>query len=143
MPVISFDYAFISDQGEVVNHEQYIAAGEGAAKVLVIRDSRSKSIFAHVVPAKGVDERGFSVDALVDDIKWLGYVRVTLKSDNEPAILKLLTESLRELRIQGLEQASEEHPPEYDPQSNGSAEVAVKLLKGHLRTLRSSLEAQI
>ena len=106
MPVISFDYAFTSDLGEVVNHEQYIAAGEGAAKVLVVRDSRSKSVFAHIVPAKGVDERGFSVDALVDDVKWLGYVRVTLKSDNEPAIVKLLTESLRELRIHGLEQAS-------------------------------------
>ena len=37
----------------------------------------------------------------------------------------------------------EEHSPEYDPQANGSAEVGVRLLKGHLRTLRSSLESQI
>ncbi len=37
MPVISFDYAFISDRGEVKNQEEYIAAGEGAAKVLVMR----------------------------------------------------------------------------------------------------------
>ena len=49
-PVISFDYAFISDRGEVTNHEEYLAAGEGAAKVLVVRDSRSKSVFAHIVP---------------------------------------------------------------------------------------------
>ena len=52
MPVIAFDYCFISDRGEVRNHDEYIAAGEGAAKVLVVRDSRSKSVFAHVVPAK-------------------------------------------------------------------------------------------
>ena len=77
MPVISFDYCFVSDRGEVTNQEEYIAAGEGAAKLLIVRDSRSKTVFAHVVPAKGVDERGFSVDALVEDVKWLGYVTVS------------------------------------------------------------------
>ena len=39
---------------------------------------------------------------------------MTLKSDNEPAILKLLSEALRELRIAGVPQALEEHPSEYD-----------------------------
>jgi len=57
MPVISFDYCFVSDRGEVTNQEEYIAAGEGAAKLLIVRDSRSKTVFSHVVPAKGVDER--------------------------------------------------------------------------------------
>ena len=96
-PVVAFDYCFLSDRGEVISHEGFEAAGEGAVKVLVVRDSRSKSVFAHVVPSKGVDERGFSVDSLVEDVKWLGYASVTLKSDNEPAIVKLLTEALREL----------------------------------------------
>ena len=89
-PVVSFDYAFISDQGEVTSEEMYQQSGEGAAKMLVVRDSRSKAVFAHVVPSKGIDEKGFSVSALVDDVRWLGYVKVTLKSDNEPAIVKLL-----------------------------------------------------
>ena len=142
-PVVSFDYAFLGDEGDIVNQESFEAAGEGAIKILIIRDSKSKSVFAHVVPSKGVDEGGFSVRMLIEDVKWLGYSKVTLKSDNEPAIVKLLSEALRELRIQGLEQTLEEHSPEYDPQANGSAEVAVRLLKGHLRTLRSSLEAQI
>ena len=143
MPVISFDYAFISDRGEVKTLSDFTEAGEAAAKVLVIRDSRSKSVFAHIVPSKGVDEKGFAVKALVDDVKWLGYTRLTLKSDNEPAIVKLLAEALRDLRIQGLEQTLEEHSPEYDPQANGSAEVGVRLLKGHLRTLRSCLESRL
>ena len=86
-PVISFDYAFLSDCGEVTSQESFEAAGEGAIKVLIIRDSRSKSVFAHVVPSKGVDEGGFAVSMLVEDVKWLGYSRVTLKSDNEPAIV--------------------------------------------------------
>ena len=36
----------------------------------------------------------------------------------------------------------EEHSLEYDPHANGSAEVGVKLLKKHLRTLRSNLESE-
>ena len=139
-PVVSFDYCFISDHGEVETDEQFISAGDGAAKVLVVRDSRSKALFAHVVPSKGMDERGFAVDSLVEDVRWLGYSSLTLKSDNEPAVVKLLTEALRELRVQGVAQVLEEHSPEYDPQSNGSAEVGVKLLKGQLRTMKSCLE---
>ena len=37
------------------------AAGEGAAKLLVARDSKSKAVFAWVVPVKGVDSKGFAV----------------------------------------------------------------------------------
>ena len=143
VPVVSFDYCFISDVGEIKTAEEFEAASDGAVKILVARDSRSKSVFAHVVPVKGIDEAGFAVTSIVNDIKWMGYSKVALKSDNEKPIVKLLTEALRELRISGLDQCLEEHPPEYDPQSNGSAEVGVKLLKGHLRTLKSCLEAKI
>ena len=48
-----------------------------------------------------------------------------LKTDNEPAILKLLQESLRDLRIAGVDQVMNENSPEHDPQANGSAEVGV------------------
>ena len=61
----SFDYCFVGDQGEVSCHKEFAAAGEGAAKFAVIRDSRNKAVFAHVVPSKSVDEKGFAVDALV------------------------------------------------------------------------------
>ena len=142
-PVVSFDYAFISDVGEITTETEFDAAGDGAAKVLVVRDGKSKTVFAHVVPMKGIDEKGFAVSSLVEDVKWLGYNKIALKSDNEPAIVKLLAEALRELRIQGLEQCLEEHPPEYDPQANGSAEVGVKLVKGHFRTVKSCLESKI
>ena len=142
-PTISFDYAFLSDGNEIETQEAFEAAGEGAIKLLVVRGSKSKAIFGHVVPQKGLDEKGFSVDSLVEDVKWLGYTKVTLKSDNEPAIVKLLGEALREHRINGVSQVLEEHSPEYDPQSNGSAEVGVKLLKNHLRTIRSNLENEI
>ena len=131
LPVISFDYCFVGDVGDIKSAADFEAAGEGAIKILVVRDGRSKSVFAHVVPVKGVDEAGFAVGVLVDDVKWLGYTKIAFKTDNEKPIVRLLTEALRELRIQGLDQCHEEHPPEYDPQANGSAEAGVKLLKGH------------
>ena len=108
-PVISFDYCFICDDADIEDSEGFEATGESAAKVLVVRDSRSKAVFAHVVPANGADEAGFAVSALTGDVKWLRYSRLTLKSDNEPAIVRLLSESLRELRVQGVEQALKEH----------------------------------
>ena len=110
---------------------------------MVVPDSKSKAVFAHVVPTKVVDEKGFSVDALVSDVKRLGYNKVTLKSDNEPAIVKYLQEALRELRVKGLEQTLEYHSPDHDPQANGSAEVGVKLLKGHFRTARLCIESRL
>ena len=90
------------------------------------------------MPRKGIDEKRYAVDVLVDDVKWLGYTQICLKSDNEKAILKLLIETLRELRIEGLEEVQSEHPPEYDPQSNGQAEAAVRQIKGQIQSLRSS-----
>ena len=53
--------------------------------------------------------------AIVDDVVWLGYSKVVLKTDNEPAMLKLLQESLRHLRVEGVDQVMHENSPEYDP----------------------------
>ena len=77
-PVVSFDYAFLGDCGDAASLDDYVAAGDAAIKVLIVRDSKSKSVFAHVVPSKGVDVAGFAVDALVEDVKWLGYSKLTL-----------------------------------------------------------------
>ena len=109
----------------------------------MVRDNVSKALFGHVVPRKGVDEHGFAVAQITADVQWLGYSKVMLKTDNEPAILKLLQESLRELRISGLDTVMCENSPEYDPQANGSAEVGVRILKGMVRTHRSSLERDL
>ena len=142
IPTISFDYAFMGDKGEISSEDQ-ADTEEGSIKVLVIRDRLSKAIFAVAVPKKGIDKKRFSVAAIVDAVKWLGYVKVMLKTDNEPAILKLLSEAVRELRIQEVTQAMTENSPEYDPQANGNAEAGVRIWKGQFRTLRSDLEEVI
>ena len=147
--MIGFDYLFLTGEN-LYTREEWMADDNIErssdpslmVKILVVRDMKSKSIFGHVVRSKGSDE-DFAVDCLVSDIKWLGYSKVILKSDNEPAIVKLLTETLKSLRVEGLEQVCEEHPPPYDPQSNGGIEIGVKLIKGQLRTMRSDLESRV
>ena len=62
---VSFDYGFISELGDVTIQAYFDTAGAGAAKILIVRDSRSKSVFAHAVPAKGLDEQGYVVGSLV------------------------------------------------------------------------------
>ena len=90
-----------------------------------------------------MDEKRHAVDIIVDDVVWLGYSKVILKSDNEPAIIKLSKEALATLKVPGLEQAGEEHPPPYDSQANGSVENAVELMKCGFRTLKFCLERRI
>ena len=85
----------------------------------------------------------FAVDAIVESVLWLGYSRVIRKSDNEPAIMKLLQEGLGALKVGGVDQASEEHPPPYDPQANGAVEAAVKQVKVRFKTLKLCLERRI
>ena len=70
-PVVSFDYCFIGDTGDVKSEGEFEAAGEGAVKILVARDGKSKAVFAWIVPVKGVDPKGFAVHSLVDAIKCL------------------------------------------------------------------------
>ena len=62
-----------------------------------------------------------------------------LKCDNAPAILKMLAETMKVLKVEGLEQACEEHPVPYDSKSNGGVEVGCRLVRGMTTTLRRCL----
>ena len=115
--VISMDYMFVTRKGVVVKQNEEGWDDPEALKILVVKDSKSKAVFAHAVPKKGVDDKRYSVDKVVEDVLYLGYSKVLLKSDNEPAIIKLLKESLGSLKVTGdIEQAGEEHSTPYDSQ---------------------------
>ena len=59
-------------------------------KILVVHDSKSDSPVAPGVPRKGLDDKGFIVRCVADDVAWLGYSRVILKPDIELAIVAVL-----------------------------------------------------
>ena len=92
---------------------------------------------------KGADEH--VVQQIIDNIAWLGHVRLVLRSDNEPAILALFAEALRGLRVQlmDLESVSSEGTVPYDPQTNGAVEVAVRNVKNSVRANILTLESRL
>ena len=65
---------------------------EKALPCLAVKDTATKRLFSHLLERKGVFE--YAVNGLVNDLKLLGYRKLALKSDNEPAIVELLTIAL-------------------------------------------------
>ena len=78
-------------------------------------------------------------DRLADNILWLGHARAAVWSDNESAIPKLVNTAVNLLKLSGMVVAVE-GSAEYDPQSNGAAESAVRLVKGQVRALQDGVE---
>ena len=78
VPIIGVDFFFIGEPGM-----------KGTIPGVVARDSISKSLFGHIIPGKGTGH-GTTADQLASDIDSLGYKRVTIRSDNEPAIVALV-----------------------------------------------------
>jgi hypothetical protein len=113
--------------------------------ILVAKAPRGNAMFAHVVPQTGVDMEHYAVDVLMKDLKWLGCQKISLRSDNEKAILKLLEHAVTEARLEipKVDQIIQEHPNTYDSAGNGEVEVAVKTVTGLLRTNKIDLEKRI
>ena len=88
--VFSFDYLFLDDTGDVVDSEEDQRI---VAKVLVAHESKSSSVFAHVVPQKGVDYSSshLAVKLVCEALDRMGYKRVAFRSDGEPSLLAFLT----------------------------------------------------
>ena len=167
LPVIGIDYFFITSQGVRTTEElmQELAQAQpadsptaeltelttrarnrgDAVKCLLIRDHLSKSVFAHVVPHKGTDENNIVADMVISDLEWLGYSRIILKTDGEPAVRALAKRviELAKVEVKDLTQITAEQSAAYDSQSNGGTEVGVQLVRGLFRTLRLCLEARL
>ncbi len=114
-------------------------------KCIMVRCTKSKNLFAHVVPYKGAGEDRFVAELVTRDVEWLGHTRLIIKADNEPALRTLVMQSLEEIRLKcvDIDNISTENPPKYDSQSNGGTEVGVQLVRGIFRTLKLCLESRI
>ena len=56
VPIVGFDYAFLSDREGKNDEEETDAAASNVMKVLIAHDSKSKTCAAIPVPQKGVDQ---------------------------------------------------------------------------------------
>ena len=69
----------------------------------------------------------------------LGYRRIIIRSDGEPALLSTLREAVA--ATSGLEAMFRTSPPD-DPQANGAAERAVQEVKAHSKVLVADLRGK-
>ena len=127
VPEIVFDYGFLSGEGDQEN-----------TAVQVAKDTRTKAIFAHVVPRKGL-AHAHGAEELIKDIEKLGYKKIILKSDGEPA-LKNIQEEVRRRRE---DPTIIENSPVGESQSNGIAERCVRAVFDQVRVLRHALEIRL
>ena len=103
-----------------------------------MKDRDSKTIFADVVEAKGRGLGG-TVENVVRNIASLGYKKVTLCSDQEPAILDLIEGIIAARKEPTIPQNS----PVGESQANGLVERAFRSVKDQVRTLRLALQKRV
>ena len=85
VPVVSWDLCFFGARNRISETE---VEQRGDSPVLVMHDGVSKSIFAFLIPAKGVDFPSCEkvVKMIVEDLDNFGYNRVVFRCDSEPSL---------------------------------------------------------
>ena len=80
--------------------EDSVQDDDGPTPVLVMHESIGKNIFSHAVPHKGIQHEGseFAIQAVASDIESLGYRRVIIRGDQEPALLAFLRRVRRHVK---------------------------------------------
>ena len=107
IPTISVDFGFFGSE-ENPNKDN---------PVLVIKDRKSRAIWAHMLPSKGIDQP-YGVKSLVRALTTTGYKRVIIKSDQEPAIKALVAKAIEEWHGEAVPEMS----PKGESKSNGEIE---------------------
>ena len=95
-----------------------------------------------MLKSKGGDD--YAIERAAKEIFSLGYSKVVIKSDQEPAIKTLIDSVMR--RITALRgkvdmQIIPEESPVGESQSNGEVESAIKQVQGQYRTMRLSMQS--
>ena len=130
---VSIDYAFMTSEGDGEDEDQL------GMPILVMHDRQSGKVNSNVVPAKGVNP--YAVMRCVQNIKLLGYYKLLLKSDQEPAIVAFREAVKIALADEKIEVMPEESPVG-ESQANGEVENAVRMIKAQVRKMRLSLESR-
>ena len=136
VPVVSWDCCFLGARNRTSEAE---VEQRGDSPVLVVHDGVTKSIFARLIPGKGVDFPCCEkvVKIIVQYLDTLGCHRVVFRCDNEPSILALL----RAVKLAWTGDVVQETSAEGDPQSNGAAESSVNVVKGHVRSIKLAVKS--
>ena len=110
---------------------------------LIVKERLTKVIMGTVVPSKSTGE--FVAKRVVAFMKEYGceMIQVNVKSDGEPAIKTVVDNVCRVRASRGASRMCVENSPAYSHKSNGVIERGVQTIQGHLRVMRSALEARL
>ena len=129
VPELHCDYCFPKDH-----------AGGDYAVVLVARDRETRITVSHLVPVKGGDQE-WAAEQLTRNILKLGLRGdLTLRSDQEPAIVDLLKQVAK---LRGVGRTFLEQSPVGDSKANGVAETAVQSVEKMIRVHKLAFENRI
>ena len=152
IPRVSMDYMFITEYGVVNDLEEAekLNAKHGdlartCMTVLVLKDFRSKSVWAYPVEGKGVAASEWLITQVLEDLDTCGLdgCRIILKSDQEPSILEVQNR-IAELRRQAHSHGTGiENSRVGDSNSNARVERAIQEVGGLARTMKAGLESRL
>ena len=129
-PLVAIDYCFLS-------------SSEGNASespVMVVKSKPDLAVFARLVPSKGCVHE-YSVQALADVFRVLGYREFTLKTDGEPSLVALARAAVALLPVEV--KVTFEHSPVEESEANGFVERACRSVQEQARTLLSMLHERL
>ncbi len=86
IPTVSVDYMYMNDDREREGRKDRDDRELGMP-IMVIKDRKTRAVYAHVVPAKGNNQH--AVKKLSQTLGELGHKKMILKSDQEPAMIEL------------------------------------------------------
>ena len=116
--------------------------GGNTIALLVAKERNSRAILSTVAPRKS------SGDWLARRVlAWMREIgcelnHVTVKSDNEPALVEIVDSLARHRAAKGGQRMLVEHSLVHSSKSNGCIERGVQTAQGMIRTMRSALEAR-
>ena len=123
VPTVGIDYAILDGE----DHERNLP-------IVAMKDSNSKVVFSNAVPCKGT-EHPYPVKQARFNIKQLGYKKIILKSDQEPAIIDLCNKIKESVDVEIIP----ENSPVGESQSNGMVERGIQEVGSITRVLKDSL----
>ena len=112
--------------------------------MLVVKDERSRSLFAPAVAQKSLDNQETASHLLARDVSELGYRQICLKCDQEPITVAVMKRAVGVMGARVMvDQVLRQYPSVGDSQANGSTDNGVKTVMVQFRTLRLALEERL
>jgi len=126
LPRFAMDYGFLGQEDQA------------SAVLLAVRELKSGMMFSMIVPKKGVCEKWIET-RIANWMNGFGFKKMLFRSDNENSILSLRKKIVALVDHQVLE----EDAIKGESQTNGLAEVGIRIVEGIVRTLKIAVEEKM